>query len=184
MNTATFEGLYSAFTRLSSQQTWHSMLCAPLDVDDIVLGEAMWAATKGLMSGVAILIVMAPLGVIHDMRVFWVLPILFFTGLCFAALALVVTAFAKSYDFFLYYSTLLVTPLFLLSGVFFPLESMAPAVQNGAWALPLAHVVALVRPLVVGLLPTEVMLHLSVILVYTLMGLYLATVLLRRRLLA
>ncbi|CAK0771376.1 Nodulation protein J [Gammaproteobacteria bacterium] len=183
MNTATFEGLYSAFTRLSSQQTWHAMLCTPLDVDDIVFGEAMWAATKGVMSGIAILIVMTPLGVIHDATALMALPILFLTGLCFASLALVITAFAHSYDFFLYYSTLAVTPMFLLSGIFFPLGEMGPAVQTGAWMLPLAHAVALIRPLVVGLPLTEVTLHLLVLAAYTLVGLYFSIVLLRRRLL-
>ena len=185
MNTATFEGLYSAYTRLSVQQTWHAMLCTPLAVDDIVLGEAMWAATKGMMSAVAILIVMAPLGVVHGMTVFLALPILFLTGLCFASLALVITALAHRYDFFLYYSTLAITPMLLLSGIFFPLQGLAPIVQAGAWSLPLAHAVALVRPLVVGgLPPTSIALHLVVLLLYTALGLYTSMVLLRRRLLA
>ncbi len=185
MNTATFEGLYSAYTRLSVQQTWHAMLCTPLAVDDIVLGEAMWAATKGLMSAGAILIVMTVLGVIHDATILLALPVLFLTGLCFASMALVVTSLAHRYDFFLYYSTLVVTPMFLLSGIFFPLEGLSPAIQAGAWALPLAHAVALVRPMVVGGMPmTSVATHLGVLVLYTSVALYLATLLLRRRLLA
>ncbi len=185
MNTATFEGLYSAYTRLSVQQTWHAMLCTPLAVDDIVLGEAMWAATKGTMSAFAILVVMVILGVVHDPIAILALPILFLTGLCFASMALVVTALAHRYDFFLYYSTLLLTPMLLLSGIFFPLEGLAPAIQMAASALPLAHAVALVRPMVVGaIMPASLVLHLLVLLGYTAVALYVSTVLLRRRLLA
>lgn len=133
------------------------------------------------MSATAILVVASLLGLVADARAVLALPVVLLTGFCFAAMAMVVTALARSYDFFLYYFTLVITPMLLLSGVFFPLEALPQAVVAGAWCLPLAHAVALVRPLVIGEWPGLVLVHLGVIAVYALAGLSLATWLLRRR---
>lgn len=184
MNTATFEALFSAFTRMSHQQTWPGMLATPLIVDDIVLGEMMWAGTKSLLSVAPIVAVAAGMGLVHDLNALWVLPLVLLAGTSFAALALCVTAFAKSYDFFVYYFTLVITPMFLLSGTFFPLETMPWAIQWGAQILPLTHAVELVRPLMTGQPSTQPLLHLGVLVLYGAAGLYVACVLLRRRLLA
>ena len=183
MNTASFEGLYSAYTRMAVQNTWGGMLATPLSIDDIVLGEILWAGTKSLISAVPILLVAAALGVVHDAYVLGVLPVVFIIGVCFGAMALVVTAVAKSYDFFIYYFTLVITPLFLVSGVFFPLDGMPDAVRIGAQLLPLAHAVDVVRPLMTGQpLPSLTLLYLIVPLLYAAGAFWLATVLLRRRL--
>ncbi|MCL5801806.1 MAG: ABC transporter permease [Gammaproteobacteria bacterium] len=184
MNTATFEALFSAYTRMAHQQTWGGMLATPLIVDDIVLGEMIWAGTKSLLSVAPIVAVAAGLGLVHDLRALWVLPLVLLAGTSFAALALCVTAFAKSYDFFVYYFTLVITPMFLLSGTFFPLEAMPKAVRWGAQVLPLTHAVELVRPLMTGQALTHPLLHLGVLILYGAAGLYVACILLRRRLMA
>ncbi|MEJ2509891.1 MAG: ABC transporter permease [Gammaproteobacteria bacterium] len=184
MNTASFEGMYSAYTRMAVQHTWIGMLTTPLSTADVVVGEALWAATKSLFSAAAILLVAAALGVVHGWAALWVLPLAFLVGLCFGAMALVVTAVAGNYDFFLYYFTLLLTPMVLLSGVFFPLEQMPRAVQLGAELLPLSHAVALVRPLMTGGSLHGVALHLIVLVAYTGAGLVLATRLVDRRLMS
>ncbi|HLA75739.1 MAG TPA: nodulation protein NodJ, partial [Gammaproteobacteria bacterium] len=72
MNTATFEGLYSAYTRMTLQQTWAGMLAAPLNVDDVLLGEMTWAGTKSLISVAPILIIAALLGLVHSWQALWV----------------------------------------------------------------------------------------------------------------
>lgn len=184
MNTATFEALFSAYTRMAHQQTWGGMLATPLIVDDIALGEMIWAGTKSLLSVAPIVAVAAGLGLVHDLRALWVLPLVLLAGTSFAALALCVTAFAKSYDFFVYYFTLVITPMFLLSGTFFPLEAMPKAVRWGAQVLPLTHAVELVRPLMTGQALTYPLLHLGVLILYGVAGLYVACILLRRRLMA
>lgn len=183
MNAASFEALWSVYTRMQVQQTWAAMLSAPLEVDDVVLGEVVWAATKAMINASAILVVASALGLVTDWRAVAVLPVVVLAGLCFAALAITVTALARSYDFFMYYFTLVLTPMFLLSGVFFPITELPAPVQAGAWALPLAHVVALVRPLMVGAWPSEVAVHLAVVIAYGLGGLFLAVNIFRRRLL-
>ena len=104
------------------------------------------------------------------------------SGLVFAALALAVTAVARSYDFFLFYTTLFVTPLLLMSGVFFPLDRLPPAVQALAEVLPLRHAVAVVRPLMTGAPLPDVPAHLAVLGAYAALAWLAATRLARRRL--
>jgi len=183
MNTATFECLYSAYTRMKVQETWAAMLAAPLSLDDIVLGEALWAGTKSLISATAILLVASLLGLVHGWAALGVLPMAFLLGCCFGAMALVVTAISPSYDFFLYYFTLVITPMFLLSGVFFPLDSVPDWLQAGVRLLPLYHIVEVVRPLMTGRPLEGVAGHLLVPVLYGLAALWLALGFLRRRLL-
>ncbi|WP_067561329.1 ABC transporter permease [Halofilum ochraceum] len=182
MLTSSFEALYSAFTRMHEQQTWTNMLNAPLNVDDIVLGEIAFAATKGMFSGVAILVVASLAGFVAGPAALWVLPMMLLIGFCFGSLAMVVTAIAPGYDFFLYYFTLILTPMLLLSGVFFPLSELPPVVAGIAHLLPLANAVAIVRPLMTGTAPTDVVLHLSVVIAYGVVAWIFATHRLRRRL--
>ncbi|WP_019591264.1 ABC transporter permease [Thioalkalivibrio sp. ALE20] len=183
MMTASFEGMYSAYTRMAEQNTWLGMLATPLTLDDIVFGEAVWAATKGLISAITVLIVASLLGLVADARALLALPVIFLAAFTFGALALVVTSLARSYDFFLYYFTLAVTPMLLLSGVFFPLEQLPGWVQTLAWMLPLAHVIELVRPLMTGEWPVRWLPHLAVITGYGVLAISVASYRIRRRLL-
>ena len=183
MNAASFEALYSAFSRMHVQKTWEAIMNAPLSLDDILAGELLWAATKATLSGAAILIVVTMLGFVHDAQALWVLPLIFLTGLTFAALGLCVTAVAASYDFFMYYFTLFVTPMMLLSGVFFPLEQLPPALQGAAQVLPLTHAVAVARPLLLGQPLQSVAMHLGVLALIASIAYLVAVTLTRRRLL-
>lgn len=182
MNAATHEGLYSAYVRMAMQQTWEGILAAPLDVRDVVLGEVAWTATKALINSAPILIVAAALGAVHDLRALWVLPVALLVGYTFGAMALVVTSYARSFDFFMYYSTLVITPMFLLSGVFFPLTVMPAWVQGLAQVLPLVHAVEVVRPLMAGLPLGDPLPHLAVLVLYGSAALAWAMSRLRRRL--
>jgi lipooligosaccharide transport system permease protein len=184
MNTATFEALYSAYTRMTTQQTWAGMLATPLDVDDIVLGETIWAGTKSLFSAGAILVVAAALGIVREPQALLVLPIALLVGTCFAAMALVVTAISKNYEFFVYYVTLVVTPMMLFCGVFFPLQGLPPPLRAAAALLPLTHAVELIRPLMTGSWPANAPLDLLVLVGYGAVSYSVATALVRRRLLA
>ena len=183
MNAASFEALYSAFSRMHVQKTWEAILNAPVALDDVLAGEWLWAASKATLSGLAILVVITALGFVASPLALWVVPVIFLTGLAFAALGLIVTVLAPSYDFFMYYFTLLMTPMVLLSGVFFPVEQLPAAFQAVAAALPLAHSVRLVRPLVLGELPANAILHIAVLLAIALVAYWVALLLTRRRLL-
>jgi lipooligosaccharide transport system permease protein len=182
MNTATFEGLYSVYTRMVPQHTYDGMLATPMEVDDILAGEMLWCATKSLINGVAILTVATLLGAVGDWRAILALPVVFLVGLCFAGPAMVISALSPGYDFFSYYFTLAITPMFILCGVFYPVSALPAALQSLVQMLPLTHAVALVRPLVAGQPLTNVALHLGVLLAYAAVGYYVAVVLTRKRL--
>jgi lipooligosaccharide transport system permease protein len=159
------------------------MLATPMEVDDILAGEMLWCATKSLINGIAILAVAAILGAVADMRAVLVLPVVFLIGLCFAGPAMVMTSVSKGYDFFAYYFTLVITPMFIVCGVFYPTNVLPEFVQRFVQILPLTHAVALTRPLIVGQPLTDVALHISVLLAYAVIGYYIAVILIRRRLL-
>jgi lipooligosaccharide transport system permease protein len=175
--------MYSVYTRMEPQRTYDAILATPLEVQDILAGEWLWSATKSVVSSAAILVVAALLGAVHGWQALWVLPVLFLTGLTFAGLGLIMTAFARGYDFFNYYMTLVLTPLFILSGVFYPVSSLPVPLQVFVQVLPLTHAVDLVRPLMAGQPLDNVPLHLAVLAAYAIAGYAIAAVYIRRRLL-
>lgn len=183
MTTATFEGMYSVFTRMIPQRTYEAILATPLEVDDILAGEMLWCATKSTISGMAILIVATALGVVDGWQALWVLPAAFLIGLCFAGPAMIMASMANNYDFFNYYFVLVATPMFIVCGVFYPIDTLPPMMLNFVQVLPLTHAVALVRPLVTGIELTQPLLHVGVLVGYAVVSFYLAVVLVRRRLL-
>jgi lipooligosaccharide transport system permease protein len=182
MNSATFECMYSAFSRMHVQKTWEAIMTAPLRLEDVVLAELVWAASKSFLAGLAILLVIWCLGLSGSWLSLWVLGVIPLVGLCFGALALIMTALATTYDFFMYYFTLVVTPMTMLCGVFFPTDRLPQAFQSVAGVLPLSHATRLVRPLLLGEVPDNIVLHLAVLAAYAAGGAYVSLVLLRRRL--
>jgi len=183
MMSASFEAMYSGFSRMHVQRTWDAIMNAPVTLDDVLIAEAVWAASKSLLSGIAVLGVATALGLTQSWLALWTLPVVFLTGIAFASLGLIVTALAPSYDFFMYYFTLFITPMMLLSGVFFPADQLPLALQHVAAFLPLTHAVAIVRPLMNDTLPPGLVMHLSVLLLFAMAAFQVALVLTRRRLL-
>ena len=183
MYAATFESLFSAFSRMHVQRTWEGIVNAPMTLDDVLAGECAWAATKALAAGACMLVIVTAFGYAKPGYALAALPVIVLVGLAFSALGLAVNALANGYDFFSYYMTLVLTPMMMLSGVFFPIEQMPQAVQVAAKLLPLHHGVAVVRPLLSGEVAPALGLHLAVLAAYAVLGFYLAMVLTRRRLL-
>jgi lipooligosaccharide transport system permease protein len=183
MFTASFEGMYSAFSRMHVQRTWEGIINAPIALDDVVLAEWIWCASKAVLSTIAILVVIMALGYGHTWLALWILPLGFLVGLVFGAFGLVMNALAPGYDFFTYFFTLVLTPMLLFSGVYFPVEQMPAWLAGAANFLPLKHAIDLARPLMMGNVPTNVGLHVVVLLLYAFAAYYVALVLTRRRLL-
>jgi lipooligosaccharide transport system permease protein len=129
-----------------------------------------------------VLAVAGLLGLTHALLALWLIPLALLVGLCFASIGLIMTALAPSFDFFMYYFTLVVTPMMLLCGVFFPVTQLPPLFQQLAAVLPLTHAVDIARPLMSGLVPPGAWLHAAVLLAYAAAGFYVALVLFRRRL--
>jgi lipooligosaccharide transport system permease protein len=181
MFTASFESMFSGFSRMHGQKTWDAILYAPLVIDDVVAGEIVWAASKAWLSGATILAVAAVFGLAASPIVVLTLPVAFLVGLAFAAVGLIMTVLAKNWDFFSFYMTLIMTPMTMISGVFFPAEQLPRPLLAVAQVLPLYHGVALVRPLVAGQWPAHVLLHVVVLLGYAAAGYAIAIMFARRR---
>src|SRR5258705_1990758 len=177
MFTSSFEAMCSAFSRMHVQRTWDAIINAPISLDDVVFAEWIWAASKAVMSTVAILAVILALGFGHSWYALWILPLGFLVGLTFGAFGLVMNALAPSYDFFTYFFTLVLTPGLLLSGVFFPVAQMPEGLQAVASLLPLKHAIDLSRPLLMNENPADVTLHVAVLIAYACTAYYVALVL-------
>ncbi|MFT6591586.1 MAG: lipooligosaccharide transport system permease protein [Rhodoferax sp.] len=181
MQAASFEALYSAFSRMHVQKTWDGIMNAPVNLDDVVLAEMLWAAFKALFTVTAILVVMLVLGISYSPKLLLAWPVLLGVGITFSCLALIFNALAKGYDFFTYYFTLFLTPMMFLSGIFFPLEQLPPLVRSISEWLPLTNAVELVRPMFMDQWPDNVLRHVGVLVAYTVGGFWLALALTRKR---
>ena len=181
MNAASFEALYSAFSRMQIQRTWDGIMNAPVQLDDVVFAEMMWAAFKSLFTSAVILAVMLALGISHSPMLLLALPLLGLVGITFSCIALIFNALAKGYDFFTYYFTLFLTPTMFLSGVFFPRDQLPGVMRVVSDWLPLTAAVELIRPLFLGQWPAQGLQHLVVLVAYAVVGFWLALALTRKR---
>jgi lipooligosaccharide transport system permease protein len=146
MNGASFEVTYNAFIRLHFEKTYESMLTTPVQPEDLLAGEVLWAVTRASIYGGCFFLVVVAVGLAPLPHSLWALAAIPLTGLVFAALGIAFALRIPTIDLFSFYFTLFLTPLFLFSDVFFPLEERLA----GSWlmlaeALPLLHPVRLMR---------------------------------------
>ncbi|NKE67757.1 nodulation protein NodJ [Ramlibacter sp. RBP-2] len=181
MNAASFEALYSAFSRMHVQKTWDGIMNAPVNLDNVVMAEMLWAAFKAMSSVTAILVVMLALGISYSPKLLVAWPVLLGVGITFSCIALIFNALAKGYDFFTYYFTLFLTPMMFLSGVFFPRDQLPVALRLFSDWLPLTNAVELVRPMFMDQWPAAPWRHAVVLVAYTVAAFWLALALTRRR---
>jgi lipooligosaccharide transport system permease protein len=150
MQGAVFESTYSSFTKLRSQKTYETIMMTPVSIDEIVAGEIIWGATKAFFSVLGVMLVFLLLGMIHDWTAILTLPVLIILSWCMSAMAMVVTAHARDYDSFSSFFTLVITPMSLLAGTYFPLEHFPRWARILAWFMPLTHGVVVTRHLFLG----------------------------------
>ena len=181
MNAASFEALYSAFSRMNVQRTWDGIMNAPVRLDDVVFAEMLWAAYKSMFTSTVILGVMLALGISRSPMLLLALPLLGLVGIVFASIALIFNALAKGYEFFTYYFSLFLTPTMFLSGVFFPRDQLPGVMRVISDWLPLTAAVELIRPLFLGQWPTQGFRHLAVLVVYGVAAFWIALALTRKR---
>jgi lipooligosaccharide transport system permease protein len=183
MYSAKFESLWGAYSRMDTQKTWAGIMNTPSSIDDIVLGEVAWAGTKGLITGLAMLLVIGALGVTRSPVALLALPLLFLSALTFSAMALIVNSLARGYDTLSNYFVVVVTPMVFLSGIFFPLDQLPGWLRAVAQWLPLSAMVDAVRPLILGRMPEHLLLDLLLLVVDGVVCYYAASILTRKRLL-
>lgn len=145
MFTASFECTYGTFIRLEFDKTYDGMLAAPLTVRDVMLGEALWAGTKGAFFSFAVLVVISAFGLINFFTALLTPLVGFMTGFLFAAIGLLVTSFVKNINHFNFFFTGLLSPMFMFCGTIFPIENLPPALRIVAELLPLTHPVRIGR---------------------------------------
>jgi lipooligosaccharide transport system permease protein len=146
-----FECTYAAFVRMYFQKTFDAIIATPISVEEVIAGELLWGATRATINASIVLTVVAAFGLISSPLFLLVPVVAFFGGLLFASLGMCFTAIAPNIDFFNFPAFLFLTPMFLLSGTFFPIPDMIQGLALGI--LPLTHVVNLLRGLIVGQLP-------------------------------
>lgn len=183
MFAASFENTFGSFVRMVFQKTFDAIIATPVSIDEVVAGELLYGATKAAISGTTILIAITVFGLVPDFTP-WMLAIpavAFLVGLLFAAAGLTVASIVPNIDNFNYYITLGLTPMFIFSGIFFPVESLPAAAQTVAWFTPLMHAVRLCRELVLAR-PAHVMADIAWLAVVTVILLPWPLLLMRRKL--
>ncbi|MSU44071.1 MAG: ABC transporter permease, partial [Pedosphaera sp.] len=150
---AFFENTYSSFVRMYYQRTFDAMIATPLLVEDVIAGEWLWGATKSFFAGTVMLGMLSLFGLVAWPAGLWVPLIALLGGFVFAAVGLIVTALSPQIDMFNLPVFLLIFPMFLFSGTFFPLEQLPSWAQQAALALPLTHVCSLVRGACLNVMP-------------------------------
>ncbi len=146
-----FETTYSSFVRMYYQRTFDAILATPLLVEDVIMGEMLWGTTKAFIASAIMTGVLTALGLVSWPSALWMLPIAIVAGVMFSALGLVVTALTKNISTFNLPMFLMIMPMFLFSGTFFPVSILPKWVHVIAWCLPLTHVSYLVRASVLGM---------------------------------
>jgi lipooligosaccharide transport system permease protein len=178
-----FECTYGSFVRMYYQKTFDAIIATPVSVEEVIAGELLWGATRATINSTIVLAVVAAFGLISSPLCLTVPFVAFFTGLTFSAIGMAFTAIAPNIDFFNYPGFLFITPMFLLSGTFFPLDALPPLVQTMALVfLPLAHLVKITRGLILGDASLSLLLDVAWVAVITLVFFVLSLNLMKKRL--
>lgn len=152
MQTAVGESTYSIMSKIMWQKNYQAMLATPLAVRDLLLGELVWIASRLALTTSVFFVVMIAFGAVHSPAAVLAVPAAILTGLAFAAPVVAYSATQHNDAGFSVIFRFIVTPLFLLSGTFFPVDRLPPLVQPIAWVTPLYHGVALARGISLGTL--------------------------------
>jgi lipooligosaccharide transport system permease protein len=147
---ASFETTWNAYYKMDESRQYDAVLATPVEVEDLVLGELLWAATRALVYGTAFLIVVAALGLLGSWWAIAIPPFLLLGGACFAACGLAFTSLIPKMDYFTFYFTLFITPMFVFGGIFYPYDRLPDWAQSLAWLTPLYHLVNIARGLATG----------------------------------
>jgi len=150
MFSASFECTYGSYFRMEYQKTYDAILATPLSIEDIIAGEIFGGATRSLMTGTVILIILYFFQLIHSPWVLLIPLLCLIEGITFSSIAILFTSVVPSIYTFNYYFTLFITPMFFFSGVFFPMDSFPAIVKTLSWIAPLTPAVYLSRALVNG----------------------------------
>lgn len=182
MNNAFFETTYASFVRMYYQKTFDGMLATPLSIEEIIIAEIAWSATKAAAAATIMLGVLSVFGYVQWPQGLFMIPLAFFGGIAFGAAGLFFTGIIPTIEMFNLPIFLFVTPMFLFSGTFFPVSNLPAWAQPFALALPLYHLVQLSRMICLGLYETSPILSILYLAVFSALFVLLALVFMKKRL--
>ncbi|GAB4293252.1 MAG: ABC transporter permease [Desulfuromonadia bacterium] len=145
MQGAFFETTYSSFVRMYYQKTFDAMLATPLTLEEVIAAEILWGGTKSVIGTILMMIAITPFGLLSYPSSLLLLPIALLGGVTFGALGMLFTALVPTIETFNLPIFLFITPMFLFSGAFFPLDTLPPWGVTVARLLPLTPLTDLCR---------------------------------------
>ncbi|UCC59097.1 MAG: ABC transporter permease [Candidatus Bathyarchaeum sp.] len=178
-----YECTFASFVRMYFQKTFDAIIATPVNIEEVITGELLWGATKSLINSSIVLGVIFAFGLAPSPFLLLIPPLSFLVGLLFSSIAMCFTAIVPNIDSFSYPNFLFITPMFLLSGTFFPLAAIPELLQVAAQLfLPLTNAVKLTRALALGRLEFAPLLNLAWLLIVTPFFFILSINLMRKRL--
>ena len=177
-----FETTFASFVRMYYQKTFDAMMATPLSVEEIITAEIVWGATKSVIAAAIMMVVLTLFGLIRYPEGLLILPLAFLGGLAFGSIGMVFTALVPHIELFNLPIFLFITPMFLFSGTFFPMDNLPAWAGETARLLPLTHLVHLARGACYGFFDTRSAWGLTYLAGFTLVFFPLALSRMRRRL--
>ena len=183
MNGAVFETIFNVFFKLNFAKTYDGILATPMGITEIAIGEMLWALTRATLYALSMLVLMFFMGLILSPWAVLVVPVALFVAAAFAAAGLAGTAYLRTVNDFDIPMGLIVMPMFLFSGTFFPVEEVFPD-----WALvivqatPLYHAINLIRGLSTGVMGLGQVWDFVYLIAFFALGLWIATRQMERKL--
>ncbi len=151
MNGAVFETIFNVFFKLNFAKTYEGVLATPMGITEIALGEMLWALFRAALYAVAMFVIMLVFGLILSPWGVLIIPAALLVAAAFAAAGLAGTSFLRTVNDFDVPMGLIVMPMFLFSGTFFPTDIYPVPIQVFLQLTPLYHAISLIRGLSTGL---------------------------------
>jgi len=145
-----FECLVGTLARLVVQRSFEAMIATPVSIEDVIAGEVLYGAAKGLVHAIAVGLVVSAFGLIQSPWAILIILVILIGGIMIGSITLVYTSFMPNFGPIDFYFTLVLTPLFLFSGTFFPVAQLPDWGQFIARVTPFYHMVRPARMLALG----------------------------------
>lgn len=152
MNGAIAESIFNVFFKLNYNKTYDAIMATPLGVREIAIGELLWSLIRSTLYAAAFLVVMLTMGLVLSPWAILVLPASVLISAAFSAAGLAVTSYLRTVQDFDLPFGLVIMPMFLFSGTFFPIDLYAQPIQLAMELTPLFHGVSLLRGLTTGVM--------------------------------
>jgi lipooligosaccharide transport system permease protein len=182
MYNAFFETTYTSFVRMYYQNTFDGILATPVSLEEIIVAEIVWAASKAAVAVAVMLVVLIPMGYAAFPGALMCIPLAFLGGLAFAAIGMFFTGIIPTVDMFNLPIFLFITPMFLFSGTFFPVSGIPHWAGIFTLIFPLYHLVELTRFFCIGAMASNPVFNLSYLVIFAVVFGYLALRAMKRRL--